>query len=264
MGKRMLQLDGVDLELFEDGDGPPLLTLHGVLDLPGWHEYHQQLARHFHVLAPSHPGFGGSSRPDWLDSVDDLAYLYLDLIESLQLGPASVVGASFGGWVAAELAIRCPAAVRRLVLADAMGIRPVEEAAGRPGGYIADWLVLEPDALRALAWQDPSTGGRLKLPGEEATSDEELAAIIANRVSATVYGWRPFFYNPRLLRWLKRISVPTLVVWGRHDGVVPLSAAEAYAGGIPGARLEIMDRAAHLPHLERPDEFSRLAGDFLS
>jgi pimeloyl-ACP methyl ester carboxylesterase len=262
--KRTLQLDDVDLELFEAGDGPPLLALHGLLELPGWQEYHERLAQRFHVVAPSHPGFAGSTRPDWMEGVDDLAYFYLDLIDTLGLGPANVVGHSLGGWIAAEMAVRCPGALRKLVLADAVGIRPVEEAAGRPGGYISDWLVLEPEPLRKLAWHDPASGGRLKLPGEEATSDEELAAIISNRVSATVYGWRPFFYNPRLLHWLKRISVPTLVVWGRHDGVVPLSAGEAYARRIPNARLEVLEGAAHLPHLELPDEFSRLAADFLS
>jgi pimeloyl-ACP methyl ester carboxylesterase len=262
--RRTLKLDEVELELFEAGEGPPLLALHGLLELPVWQEYHELLAKRFHVVAPSHPGFGGSTRPDWMDSVDDLAYFYLDLIDALGLGQPSVIGHSFGGWIAAEMAVRCPTAMRKLVLADAVGIRPLDEPAGRAGGYIADWLVLEPEVLRKLAWHDPDTGHRLKLPGEPATTDAELAAIIANRVSATVYGWKPFFYNPRLLHWLRRISMPALVVWGRHDGVVPLSAAEAYAQRIPNVRLEVLEGAAHLPHLELPDDFSRLAGDFLS
>jgi pimeloyl-ACP methyl ester carboxylesterase len=255
-----LRLAGdVDLELFEQGSGPrALLALHGMLELPGWTDYHRLLADRFRVIAPSHPGFGGSTRPAWLDSVDDLALCYLELIDQLRLDRPIVLGHSFGGWIAAEMAIRCPRSLGGLVLVDAVGIRPSADPFGPPGGSIADWLVLEPEDLRARAWHDPATGARLKLPGEDATTDEELTAILTNRQAATVYGWRPFFYNPRLPHWLHRITAPTLVVWGRHDGVVPLSVGQAYAQAIPGARLEVLDGAAHLPHLELPDAFARL------
>lgn len=259
-----LAVDGVDLEVFEGGEGPPLVALHGLLELPRWQAYHELLAQRFHVIAPSHPGFGGSSRPAWMESVDDLAYFYLDVLEQLDLGPVHLVGHSFGAWIAAEAAVRCSHLLSKLVLVDAVGLRPVQDPFGPPGGYIADWLVLEPEDLRARAWHSPDSGHRLKLPGEEGTTDAELTELIHNREAATVYGWRPFFYSPRLQPWLHRVRVPTLVVWGEHDGVVPRAVGETYANSIPGARFLIQPDTAHLPHLERPDAFVQIVGDFLA
>lgn len=260
---RRLSVSGVDLELWEGGEGPPLLFLHGFLELPGWAAHHERLAQRYRVIAPALPGYGGSTRPDWLETMGDLAYLGLDLVDALGLEGVHLVGHSLGGWLAAEMAVRCSHGLRKLVLVDAVGVRQGGPVA-RAGGFVTDWLVLPPEQLRPLAWHDPATGDRLKLPGEAATTDEELTAIMAGRVAATVYGWKPFFYNPRLPQWLHRVRVPTLVVWGEHDGIVPRAAGEAYAAGIPGARLEIVPNSAHLPHVEQPDAFARLVGDFLA
>jgi pimeloyl-ACP methyl ester carboxylesterase len=262
--RKRLELDEAELEYFEAGDGPPLLVLHGFLERPGWQQYHERLASRFRVIAPTHPGFGPSSRPDWLTSADGLALFYADLLDHLGLAKVGLLGHSFGAWIAAEMAVRWPHRLSKLVLASAVGL-PAPGGPMRPaGGSIADWLVLEPERLRALAWHDPSTGERLKLPGEEATSDGELLAILRDREAATLYGWKPFFFNPTLAHWLHRVNVPSLVIWGEHDGVVPRAVGEAYARGIPGARLEIVPGAAHLPHLELPEEFARLTGDFLA
>ncbi len=260
---RRLTVSGVDLELYEGGEGPPLLVLHGFLELPVWAEHHDLLARRYRVLAPSLPGYGGSPRPPWLESIGDLADLGLDLLDALGLDGVSLLGHSLGGWMAAEMAVRCSHSLRKLVLVDAVGVRCGGPVA-RAGGYIADWLALDPQQLRPLAWHDPATGDRLKLPGEPATSDSELTTIIAGREAATVYGWKPFFFNPRLPQWLHRIRVPALVVWGEHDGIVPREAGEAYAAGIPDARFVTVPNSAHLPHLEQPAAFARLVTDFLA
>ena len=118
MESRTLRVGEVDLELVEAGEGRPLLYLHGFLEPVGRAEHLELLARDYRVLAPAHPGFAGSSRPEWMESVEDLAYLYLDLIERLDLPEVHVVGHSLGGWIAAELAVRCshgdqPARARR-------------------------------------------------------------------------------------------------------------------------------------------------------
>jgi len=260
---KRLQLDGVDLEYFEAGSGPALLALHGFLEMPGWYDFHDLLAERFRVVAPSHPGFGGSSRPDWLSSVEDLALFYLDLLPALRLERPHVVGHSLGGWVAAQLAVFASDHIGKLMLVDAVGLPAPGGPVREPGGSIADWLVLEPNVLRPLAWHDPATGALLKLPGEEGTSDDELIAILKNREAATVYGWKPFFYSTRLGHWLHRITAPTLVLWGEHDAVVPRSIGEAYASGIPGARLETVRGAAHLPHLEQPEAFARAVAEFV-
>jgi len=259
---RRLMVSGVDLELWEGGDGPPLLVLHGFLELPGWSAYHERLAERYRVIAPALPGYGGSARPDWLETMGDLALLGLDLVDALGLDGLHLLGHSLGGWLAAEMAVRCGHGLRKLVLVDAVGVRSGGPVA-RAGGFITDWLVLPAEQLRPLAWHDPATGDRLKLPGEAATTEEELTALMAGRVAATVYGWKPFFYNPRLPQWLHRIHVPTLVVWGEHDGIVPREAGEVYAAGIPDARLVTVPASAHLPHLEQPDAFARLVADFL-
>jgi len=254
----------VDLELFEAGEGHPLVYLHGFLEPVGWSEHHALLARDYRVLAPVHPGFAGSSRPEWMESVEDLAYLYLDLIDRLELREAHVVGHSLGGWIAAELAVRCGHGIGRLVLVDAVGLRTLPTPAGPAGGSIADWLVLDPATVRELAWHDREAAPcPLVLPGDPGLSEEALVRVFQDREAASHYGWKPFFHNPRLSRWLHRVRAPTLVVWGEHDGIVPRSVGQAYAEAIPDARLETVPAAGHLPHLERPLAFVELVRAFL-
>jgi pimeloyl-ACP methyl ester carboxylesterase len=261
--RRRLAVNDAELELYEGGEGPPLLALHGFLESPGWTECHGLLAERYRVLAPSHPGFAGSSRPTWLQTVDDLAYFYLDVVEALGLQQHHLLGHSLGGWIAAEMAVRCSHGLEKLVLVDAVGLRTLPTPVGPAGGSIADWLVLEPAALRSLAWREPATANTLKLPGDPGLTEEELVGVLRNRETASLYGWKPFFYNPQLDHWLHRVKASTLVVWGEHDGVVPLSVGEAYARAIPDARLEILPATAHLPHLEQPRAFADAVLGFL-
>ena len=262
--RRTSRVGEVDLELLEAGEGHPLVYLHGFLEPGGWAEHLELLARDYRVLAPAHPGFAGSSRPDWMESVEDLAYLYLEFIERLDSREVRVVGHSLGGWVAAELAVRCSHAINRLVLVDAVGLRTLPDPAGPAGGSIADWLVLDSTTVRGLAWHDEAAAPcPLELPGDPGLGEEALVRIFQDREAASHYGWRPFFHNPRLSRWLHRVRAPTLVVWGEHDGIVPRSVGQAYSDCIPDARLEIVAAAGHLPHLERPRAFVDLVREFL-
>ena len=264
MKRRTLEVGEVDLELLEGGEGPPLLYLHGFLEPVGRAEHHELLARDYRVLAPAHPGFAGSSRPEWMESVEDLAYLYLDLLDRLDLHGVHVIGHSLGGWIAAELAVRCGHAIGRLVLVDAVGLRTLPTPAGPAGGSIADWLVLDSEMVRKLAWHDEEAAPcPLELPGDPDLGEEALVRVFQDREAATHYGWKPFFHNPRLARWLHRVQCPTLVVWGEHDGIVPRSVGQAYADAIPEARLEIVPAVGHLPHLERPGAFVEVVRAFL-
>lgn len=252
-------LGGVRLEVFAGGRGETLVVLHDYEYLHGWHPFLELLAREFAVLAPSHPGFGGSALPDGFDEVDDLAYLYLDLLRSLG-EPAHLLGLGLGGWIAAEVAVRCAHHVRRLVLADAVGIK----VSGATVRDVADTFVVGPRELLELAWHDPALGEeRMKLPGLGSPDEAELVQLLRNRQSAALFGWKPFMHDRKLWGRLRRIDRPTLVVWGESDRIVTPEYGRAYAAAIPGARFEAIREAGHYPYLERPGAFAEMVGAFL-
>jgi len=212
------------------------------------------------VLAPWHPGFGGSSLPNDCDSIDDLAYVYLDLLR--QIGPAHVVGFGFGGWIAAEIAVRCTHDITSLVLVDALGIK----VGDRTAADIKDIFVLSPQELIELSWHDAGRGrDTMPLPTANGRFDEdELTMLLSNRRTAALVGWKPFMHNPKLRARLSRIDRPTLVVWGASDGIVSPGYGRAYADSIPGARFASIAGAGHYPYLEQPTAFVNLVETFLT
>ena len=251
-------VQGVSLEALRGGDGETVLVLHDVDYVNEPRPFLEILAREYSVLAPSHPGFGASDLPEVLDRPDDIAYLYLDLLD--EIGPAHVVGAGFGGWIAAEMAVRCDHNIRSLVLVDAVGIK----TAGRETAEIADTFVMNPVELLECTWHDPvQAEAQMKLPGLGTNSEAELRTVLRNRESAALFGWNPFMHNPKLRRQLHRIKVPTLVLWGKSDRVVGTDYGRAYAESITGARFEIIVAAGHYPQLEQPEQFVELVATFL-
>lgn len=254
-----VSVDGVTLELRVGGDGSPLLILPGVDDSFELLPFHEGLTKHFRVLLPSLPGFGQPKLPQWMDSVDDLAYFILDVVEKLNLGPVNLLGVGFGGWVAAEMAVRCQDHLRRLVLVDALGIK-VSDPWVRD---IADIFVLTHEELAKLAWHDPAAAKEIKVPGTPGLSQDDLLESLRRRQTFHMLGWRPFMHNPKLLRRLGRIRVPTLVVWGESDRVVSSDYGRAYHQAIPGSQFRAIPRAGHYPYRERPEEFVRAVTEFL-
>jgi pimeloyl-ACP methyl ester carboxylesterase len=254
-----LHVDGVKLSGWVGGDGPPLLILHGADGWDGLLPFHDSLARRFTVRAPFLPGFGQSELPGWLDSVDDLAYFCLDLLEQLALTDANVLGIGFGGWVAAELAVRCQGRLRRLVLADALGIK----VSGRETPDIADFLVLTHAEAARVLWYDPEAAKGMKWPGAPSLTDEEMTEALRAAQTVSLLGWKPFMHNPKLSRWLGRIRVPTLLLWGESDRVVSPDYGRAFHEAIPGSRFQLIARAGHYPHRERPDDFANAVSEFL-
>jgi pimeloyl-ACP methyl ester carboxylesterase len=235
------------------------LILHDVEVPTGWWPFLDSLARSFRVLAPAHPGFGHSSLPDSFDSIDDLAYFYLDLLRELLVEGVTLVGLGFGGWIAAELAVRCTHHLRHLVLVDAVGIK----VSDRTSRDIADTFIVDPDEILGLTWHDPEAGRRqMKLPGLGTLPEDELTLLLRNRQSAALFTWKPFMHNPRLRERLARIDVPTLVVWGESDRLVSPEYGRAYAASIPGAEFRLIAAAGHYPYLEQPDAFVQALTEF--
>jgi pimeloyl-ACP methyl ester carboxylesterase len=253
-----LVVGDVGLETWRLGRGEPLLLLHDIEYLNGPRPFTERLAQDYSIVLPSHPGFGASELPSDFDDVGDLAYLYLDLLA--QMGPMHVMGMGFGGWIAAEMAVRCAHDVSSLVLVDAVGIK----AAGRDTAEIADTFVMDPRRFLECSWHDPVLAEEsMKLPGLGPIPEAELATLLRNRQSAALFGWNPFMHNPKLYRRLHRVSVPTLVVWGQSDKVVSTEYGRAYAGAIQGAGFEVLEAAGHYPYLEQPERFVKLVTSFL-
>ena len=251
----------VDLELFTYGlpAAQPVLVLHDMdyqngVDYP----FISSLSKQWRVLAPSHPGFGRSSLPNHFDAIDDLAYVYLDFLR--EIGPTHVMGLGFGGWIAAEMAVRCTADIASLVLVDALGIKVSE----RTSADIKDMFVVSPADLVKLSWHDAALG-ESEMPLPTAHFDEDtLTMLLNNRRTAALVGWNPFMHSPKLRRRLARINKPTLVVWGESDGIVSPSYGRAYANSIPEAQLEVIHQAGHYPYLERPSDFVSVVESFLT
>jgi pimeloyl-ACP methyl ester carboxylesterase len=234
----------VSLELSLAGEGPPLLFLHGGDYFAQNRGFLERLARRWRVLIPRHPGFGGSERPDGFRSVDDLAYLYLDLLDQQHLKEVVLVGSSFGGWLALEMCVRSVERIGRLALIDTLGAK----FGGREEREIADIYALPAEEVLRRTFYDPASA----TPDYTRLDDDEAASIASDRAATALYGWRPYMHDPGLRRWLHRVRVPTLVLWGQSDGIVTPDYGQKLCQSLPNARFELIAEAGHYPQIERP------------
>lgn len=251
-----ITLAGVELEVWEGGDGPPLLFLHGAGGFRGDHPFVNLLGRQRQVIAPSHPGFGRSALPAWLDRPDDIAHLYLDLLDHFQLTQFDLIGCSLGGWIAAELASMVPSRIRRLILVGPVGVK----TGSRDSLDIPDIFALPAATVEQLVYHEPE---RFR-PDPARMSDDELKVMLRNRETTALLTWEPFMHNPRLPHRLHRVRCPTLFLRGAHDGLVSASYMEAYARMLPDARIATIAAAGHVPHVEQPTAFADAALAFLN
>lgn len=253
-----ISVRGIPLEVFTVGDGPPLLFLHGMAGAAASLDAIVELGESYHVIAPSHPGYGGSPRPADFDSIDDLAYLYLDLIEEIAAtrGPVVLVGCSIGAWIAAELAVRSQASISSLVLSTPVGVK----VGGPLDRDIADIYALSPQAVREVLYHDPDFGK----VDFSTLSDEKLQQHFRNLEATAMYGWKPYMHNPKLLGRLPRIRVRTLIVAGESDSFLRPTLPAAYRDAIAGATLATVELAGHEPEREKSQSFSRVVSEFLN
>ena len=249
---RLLDVRGTPVHLHSDGDGVPMLFLHGVGAGGRWLGFQEALARRFTLLCPTHPGHGGSPAAEWIEEVGDLAFLYLDLLDALRLDRVHLVGASLGGWVAAEMAVMASSRLRSLVLIDPVGIK-VE-------GWIYPFLFgMELPEVVATIFHRPEAALALA-PADQ--SIDTLVELYRQNAALARVAWNPYLYNPRLRRRLGRITTPTLLAWGEHDRLAPLACADVWRKEIPGARLVTFGRSGHVPHLEEPEAVASAIGEF--
>ena len=237
---------GIDLELIRAGAGQPIVVLHGFQQCDPEARFITSLARRAELIAPSHPGFGRSPRPKDFETVYDLVNLYAALLDALPYDQVTLIGLSFGGWLAAELAVRSTHKIARLVLADTVGIK----ISDRETPDITDVFNTHPDEVKRRTWHDPANA-----PDFDAMSDDALIMRHRNWESLSLYAWHPYMHNPRLAYWLPRIAVPTLLLWGASDGIVRPAYGKAFAELIPGASFALIDQAGHQPEIEQPDTF---------
>jgi pimeloyl-ACP methyl ester carboxylesterase len=244
-----------EVEVSEYGSGEPLVYLHDFNGPPGAAPFIEKLAAARRVIVPAHPGFGGSSDDAAIHQMVNVVVFYQELLERLELTAVDLVGHSLGGMFAAEVAAVSPSSVRRLVLAAPLGLWINESP-------VPDFLPSGGNALARTLWADPA---RAVLPpsGGPTPGDAELQARhTANIAAATNYLWP--LPDRGLKNRLRRISAPTLLVWGDSDRVVGQAYREAFQTQICGARVDVIPSAGHLAPLEQPEAYAESILGFLS
>ena len=241
---------GTEIDVLSDGAGPRLTILHRDTGRAGWTPLHARLAKHFHVIAPSLPGYDASDRPDWLRNVADLSAL-IGLLDDAQEGRTGAwLGLGFGGWVAAELAAHSPGRVTKLILHSPMGIKP-------PEGEIFDQFLIEAEDYARLGFSDPAAYDRQRAEEGEGRS----ARLDRNREMTTRIAWKPAMFDLGLPHLLRGVSIASLTVWSSGDAVVPRSCAETYRDALGGHYAEIP--GGHMAEYEAPDALAALVEEFL-
>ncbi|MGW5690117.1 alpha/beta fold hydrolase [Streptomyces asiaticus] len=233
---------GLPLTVRDVGAGRPVLVLHGGAGPASVNGVVDHFAATSRVLAPTHPGWEDTPRPEWFASVGDLVETYLDLLDDRDLRDVLVLGSSFGGWIAAEMAVRDRGRrIGGLVVMGAFGPRleghEVRFSTPPPG---------PPPGEGSGPGEGPGPG-----QGSGASTPRRGPSPAALQALAAYAG--PTKSDPKLLHRLARVTVPALAVWGENDTVVPPDYGRAYAAAIPGARFELIPGAGHLPTREAPE-----------
>jgi pimeloyl-ACP methyl ester carboxylesterase len=242
----------VAVRMFRGGSGRTLIFFHGAGGFPGWIPFLEQLSAQYDVLAPEHPGFGMSDNPVFIRNVPDLAMHYLDVLDGLDAERVHLVGHSLGGWVAAELAVRNSSRLASVSLIAPAGIR----VKGVPAG---DNFIWSPEEAAHNLFYERSFAEQMLA---RVPTEQEVELQLKNRFMAARLGWEPRWFNPDLERWLHRVRVPTLVLWGADDRLLPSRYAGLWGERVPDASVEVIPQCGHLPHVEKAELTARKIIDF--
>ena len=254
--RETVALPGAEIEVERVGSGLPLVLLQSAEAYEAGLDLVDRLAGTREVFLPWAPGYGGSPLPEGVRTIDDIAYIYLDLIAHYGLRDAVLVGCSLGGWIAAEMATKTCERLSSLVLVDPLGAK----FGGAYDRDIEDIYFLPFDRVKAIKFADP---GRDPLNDMTRLGEDEAIQVARHRETTARLCWEPYFHNPALKNRLHRIAVPTLVLWGAEDRFVGPDYGRAYAGRIPGSRFVSIAAAGHYPHIEQPEAFMDAVSSFL-
>jgi pimeloyl-ACP methyl ester carboxylesterase len=244
-----------ELQVITGGTGKPLLVLHGELGFPGWLKWTAALAQKRTLCIPLHPGFGKTPMADWIMDVRDLAAFYSRFVREQKMAPVDVLGFSLGGYIAAEMAVANSAQFRKMVLVGAAGMKP-------PSGEIYDLFTVTARAFLNKNVVDTQDEEFKKLFGGEQTPEQYEAWEDARAETARI-AWKPYLFTQSMPHLLANVvDLPTLLIWGKRDMIVPLAAGQLYQQKIAGSRLVTMD-CGHMPEVEKPDDFIREVTAFL-
>jgi pimeloyl-ACP methyl ester carboxylesterase len=253
----MIDVCGRPTQVRHGGEGEPFVYLHSALGETSWLPFVEAFAKRFEVYAPAHPGFAQSEGFDQIDGIEDLVFHYADLFDTLGLKQVNLGGVSLGGWIAVEFALRWPERISHLWLADA------------PGLWIDDQPLFDlfrhsqdVEKLRWANFHDPKgyMSGMI-LKDLKEVSDESLLNVFKSMTALARLVWeRP--YDPKLAGRLRRVTCPTLIVWGESDRMVPPAYAELYHKLIPGSKLHVIKECGHLPMFEKEKEFVEVISGF--
>ena len=239
---------GTRLRLRELGSGQVLLFLDAGMGIDPGLDAMEILAEHYHVISPSHPGFGFSDRPNFVTTVDDLSYFYLDMIDALDLNDVVLTGVSFGGWIAAEMAIKSTTRIAKLVMVNPVGIK----ISDRETRDVTDIFALTDQELNDVMFHNPEFARR----DYKTMPEADVLAVAQSRESLARFTWSPYMHDPKLKSRLHRIDVPTLFVRGAEDRLTSEDYVRQYCAAVPGARMETIAAAGHLPQVEQPRAFA--------
>jgi pimeloyl-ACP methyl ester carboxylesterase len=236
---------GCRISIRHAGQGEPLLLLHGAGGASRWEPFMDALSERYHVIVPEHPGFGGSEMPGWLDNIGDLAYFYLDFLEDTGLSDVNLVGCSLGGWIAAEIAVRQSIRLKSLTLSAAAGLSLPDTPKG-------DVFIWSPEERVRNVYVDQSIADSILA---QPLSEEDQDLQLRNNLAFARVAWQPRLFNPDLHKWLHRIDVPTLLLWGEQDKIIPAAFGPAYRSLITNAELVTIPNCGHAPQIESKDRF---------
>lgn len=244
--ERTVTVAGESITLLEAGEGAPLLVLHEEMGFPGACEWHAEIARSRKLVVPIHPGFAGP-RITWIRGVRDLSVLYGFLVRQEGLTGCDVIGFSFGGWVAAEMAVNNPDQFASMTLVAPFGVKPLE-------GYIKDMFPISSFDYMQCTVADPAgTPEFATIYGEDRP--EKIEGWEDARTEMARIGWQPYMHDLSLPDLLKGLDLPTLVIHGEKDAIVPSDGPRRYVEAIPGARLITIPDVGHRPEIENRASF---------